>query len=87
MSLHVHCHVSGGHILLELFAPLRFYIFSKELPVVLKAFIHGDENFFSTYPELEHAPVWIHFHSNIPEFNRVEHWGTLQEAATINLTC
>lgn len=34
MSLHVHCHISGGHFLLDLFARLRFFIFSKELPVV-----------------------------------------------------
>jgi hypothetical protein len=34
MSLHVHCHISGGHFLLDLIAPLRYYIFRKELPVV-----------------------------------------------------
>ena len=34
MSLHVHCHISGGHFLLDLFARLRYFIFSKELPVV-----------------------------------------------------
>ena len=36
MSLHVHCHISGGHFLLDLFPKLRYYIFSKELPVVSK---------------------------------------------------
>lgn len=35
MSLHVHCHISGGHFLLDMFARLRFYIFCKELPVVI----------------------------------------------------
>jgi hypothetical protein len=34
MSLHVHCHISGGHFLLDLIAGLRYYIFRKELPVV-----------------------------------------------------
>ena len=34
MSLHVHCHISGGHFLLDLFAKFRYYIFCKELPVV-----------------------------------------------------
>lgn len=34
MSLHVHCHISGGHLLLDLIAGLRYYIFRKELPVV-----------------------------------------------------
>jgi hypothetical protein len=34
MSLHVHCHISGDHMLLETFASLRFCIFKKELPLV-----------------------------------------------------
>ncbi|CAI9755396.1 unnamed protein product [Fraxinus pennsylvanica] len=82
MSLHVHCHISGGHFLLDLFASLRYYIFCKELPVVLKAFIHGDKNLFRNYPELEQAFAWVYFHSNTPEFNKVECWGPLIEAAS-----
>nr|GEW59399.1 protein stay-green 1, chloroplastic-like [Tanacetum cinerariifolium] len=35
MSLHVHCHISGGHFLLDMFARLRFFIFTKELPLVI----------------------------------------------------
>lgn len=80
MSLHVHCHISGGHFLLDLFARLRFFIFSKELPVVLKAFVHGDEDLLRNYPELQEAMVWVYFHSNVPEFNKVECWGPLKEA-------
>lgn len=80
MSLHVHCHISGGHFLLDLCARLRYFIFCKELPVVLKAFVHGDENLFNNYPELEESQVWVYFHSNIPEFNKVECWGPLREA-------
>ncbi|KVH90044.1 protein STAY-GREEN 1, chloroplastic-like [Cynara cardunculus var. scolymus] len=80
MSLHVHCHISGGHFLLDLFARLRFFIFTKELPLVLKAFEHGDGSLLSNYPELQEALVWVYFHSNIPEFNRVECWGPLKEA-------
>ncbi|KAJ9556694.1 hypothetical protein OSB04_011308 [Centaurea solstitialis] len=119
MSLHVHCHISGGHFLLDLFARLRFFIFTKELPLyvqprntliafkeksqingkpmntlitfhldyihlhirVLKAFEHGDGSLLSNYPELQEALVWVYFHSNIPEFNRVECWGPLKEAS------
>ncbi|XP_057775687.1 protein STAY-GREEN homolog, chloroplastic-like [Salvia miltiorrhiza] len=81
MSLHVHCHISGGHFLLDLFSRLRYYIFCKELPVVLKAFVHGDEDLFNNYPELEEALVWVYFHSNIPEFNKVECWGPLRDAS------
>ncbi|KAL0296017.1 UNVERIFIED_CONTAM: protein STAY-GREEN, chloroplastic [Sesamum radiatum] len=82
MSLHVHCHISGGHFLLDLCAKLRYYIFCKELPVVLKAFVYGDENLFNNYPELQDALVWVYFHSNIPEFNKVECWGPLKEASS-----
>ncbi|XP_074589971.1 protein STAY-GREEN, chloroplastic-like [Curcuma longa] len=83
MSLHVHCHISGGHVLLDLIAGLRCYIFRKELPVVLKAFVHGDGALFDSYPELEEATVWVYFHSNLLEFNRIECWGPLREAASM----
>ncbi|KAK4260511.1 hypothetical protein QN277_003611 [Acacia crassicarpa] len=79
MSLHVHCHISGGHFLLDICAFLRNFIFCKELPVVLKAFVHGDGGLFSNYPELQEALVWVYFHSNIPKFNKVECWGPLKD--------
>ncbi|KAI4311692.1 hypothetical protein MLD38_036567 [Melastoma candidum] len=82
MSLHVHCHISGGHFLLDLCARLRTYIFSNELPVVLRAFIHGDGNLLDRFPELKQALVWVHFHSNIDEFDRVECWGPLKDAGS-----
>lgn len=82
MSLHVHCHISGGHFLLDLFAKFRYYIFCKELPVVLKAFVHGDVNLLNHHPELQEALVWVYFHSNVNEFNRVECWGPLWEATS-----
>ncbi|KAG2282572.1 hypothetical protein Bca4012_051135 [Brassica carinata] len=91
MSLHVHCHISGGHLLLDFIAELRYFIFCKELPVVLKAFVHGDEALLNNYPELQNALVWIYFHSNIPEYNKVECWGSLREATSPDgcrtLTC
>ncbi|XP_047328487.1 protein STAY-GREEN 1, chloroplastic-like [Impatiens glandulifera] len=82
MSLHVHCHVSGGvdgHFLLNLCAPLRYFIFRKELPLVLKAFAHGDGNLLNKYPELKEAMVWVYFHSDIPDFNKVQCWGRLHQ--------
>ncbi|KAG7615647.1 putative staygreen protein [Arabidopsis thaliana] len=82
MSLHVHCHISGDHFLLDLIAELRYFIFCKELPMVLKAFVHGDENMLNNYPELHEAFVWVYFHSNIPKFNKVECWGRLCEATS-----
>ncbi|KAJ4912929.1 hypothetical protein Rs2_07550 [Raphanus sativus] len=82
MSLHVHCHISGGHFLLDLFAKFRYYIFCKELPVVLNAFVHGDVNLLNHHPELQEALVYVYFHSNVNEFNRVECWGPLWEATS-----
>ncbi|XP_052730099.1 protein STAY-GREEN, chloroplastic-like [Vigna angularis] len=49
MSLHVHCHISGGHFLLDMLARLRYFIFCKELPVVLKAVVHGDVTVLNLY--------------------------------------
>lgn len=81
MSLHVHCHVSGAHLLLDVVAELRYHIFTKELPLVLKALIHGDAALFSEHPELMEARVWVYFHSNLKKYNRIECWGSLKDAA------
>lgn len=40
MTLHVHCHISGGNLMHNLIANLRFYIFRKELPVVRISLLH-----------------------------------------------
>ncbi|KAL3700815.1 hypothetical protein R1sor_018837 [Riccia sorocarpa] len=80
LSLHVHCHISGGNWLHSLIAKLRFFIFQKELPMVLEAIIHGDHKLFKNRPELEAAPVYVYFHSNVEEYNRLEYWGPLAEA-------
>ncbi|GAB4856951.1 Staygreen protein [Ancistrocladus abbreviatus] len=48
---------------------------------VLKAFVHGDEYLLNNYPELQEALVWVYFHSSLPEFNKVECWGPLKDAA------
>lgn len=83
VALHVHCHISGGHWLRNQFANLRFWIFRKELPVVLEAFRHGDRELFDKHPDLEESPVWVHFHSNLQEFNKHECWGPLKHAARV----
>lgn len=48
---------------------------------MLSAFVHGDGNLLNQYPELHDALVWVYFHSNLPEFNKVECWGPLRDAA------
>nr|CAE05787.3 OSJNBb0020J19.16 [Oryza sativa Japonica Group] len=55
MALHVHCFVSGANLLHGLAAGFRYYVFSKELPLVLKAVVHGDALLFAEQPELLEA--------------------------------
>ncbi|XP_007019269.2 PREDICTED: protein STAY-GREEN LIKE, chloroplastic isoform X1 [Theobroma cacao] len=81
MLLNVHCYVSGPNLLLDLAAEFRYHIFSKELPLVLKAVLHGDSVLFTENPELLDAVVCVYFHSSLPKYNRIECWGPLKDAA------
>ncbi|XP_040998097.1 magnesium dechelatase SGRL, chloroplastic-like [Juglans microcarpa x Juglans regia] len=81
MCLHVHCYVSGPNPLLDLAAEFRYHIFSKELPLVLKAVLHGDSELFGEHPELLDALVRVYFHSSSRKYNRTECWGPLKNAA------
>lgn len=51
-------------------------IFRRELPLALEAIKYGDSEFFRAHPGLDHAPIWIHFDSKNPQYNRFENWGT-----------
>lgn len=73
-ALHVNCHVSGGLVLGTAF--LRDFFFRKELPLALEALRYGDRDLFAAHPELDCAPIWVHFHSNQRRYNCVERWGT-----------
>lgn len=81
MCLHVHCYVSGPNYLLDLAAEFRYHIFSKELPLVLKAVLHGDSVLFREHPELLDALVRVYFHSSSRKYNGTECWGPLKNAA------
>jgi hypothetical protein len=72
-TLHVYCHVSGGFV----FGPaqLRYQIFRDQLPVVLEAIRYGDSSFFVAHPQLDNAPIWVHFESTVPRYNATENWG------------
>jgi hypothetical protein len=72
-ALHLHCHVSGGLVLGV--ASWRYAIFQRELPLVLEALRHGDRGLFEARPELDRAPIWVHFHARQRRYNRVEPWG------------
>ncbi|GMP46634.1 hypothetical protein CsSME_00014703 [Camellia sinensis var. sinensis] len=79
--LDVHCYVSGPNLLLDPAAEFRYHIFSKELPLVLKAVMHGDSLLFTEHQELFDAFVRVYFHSSLKKYNRVECWGPLKDAA------
>jgi hypothetical protein len=79
-ALHVHCHVSGG-VVFGL-AGWRDAIFQREVPLVLEAFRFGDRHLFETQPELDQAPIWVHFHATQPRYNRVESWGVSADYTT-----
>ncbi|KAL6317152.1 hypothetical protein AAG906_029904 [Vitis piasezkii] len=79
--LHVHCYLSGPSLFLDLAAEFRYHIFSKELPLVLKAVLHGDSVFFREHPELMDAIVRVYFHSSSTKYNCMECWGPLKDAA------
>ncbi|WP_162595914.1 staygreen family protein [Bacillus sp. CGMCC 1.16541] len=55
----------------------RHDMFSKQIPLALKAMHQGDQTFFSTHPFLEQCPVYIHFDSHYPSLNGVEQIGYL----------
>jgi len=78
-ELRVHCHVSGGLIVGS--AGWRYNIFHSELPLVLEAIRYGDRALFEKNPELDHIPVYIHFHSDKRLYNVVEQWTTLNAYA------
>lgn len=74
VSLHVYCYVSGGLVFGT--AGWRDAIFRHELPLVLEAFRHGDRHLIAAHPELDQAPIEIHFQSSRRRYRRTERWGT-----------
>jgi hypothetical protein len=55
---------------------VRNAVFRRELPLALEAIRYGDRKFFAAHSELDNAPIWIHFDSTNPVYNRFEYWGT-----------
>jgi hypothetical protein len=73
-ALHVFCHVSGGFVFGS--AGMRYDIFQRELSLVLEAFRFGDGGLFAAQPELDGAPIWIHFRSANRRYQKTERWRT-----------
>jgi hypothetical protein len=78
-ALHVLCHVSGGLVLGG--AAWRASIFEHHMPQVLQAFRYGDRAHFSANPELDQAPVYVHFQARQQDLHRVTHWGVCGDFA------
>jgi hypothetical protein len=74
-ALHVFCHVSGGLIVGT--AGWRYAIFRRELPLVLEAFRHGDRKLYRVHPELDQAPILVHFAARQRRYQRTERWGAM----------
>lgn len=74
LSLHVYCHVSGGIVVGR--ASWRESIFRNEMPLVLEALRYGDKEFFEANPELDSAPIFVHFQSSDHTKSKIEAWGT-----------
>lgn len=55
---------------------IRYMIFKKELDLALTGIIYGDRSFFTFYPWLLDAPIYIQFGSIYPEFSKLEYYGT-----------
>jgi hypothetical protein len=75
--LRVYCHVSGGLVVGT--AGWRYSIFQHELPLVLEAFRYGDRGLFEAQPDLDKAPILVHFQSGRRRYRRIEPWGTPSE--------
>ena len=72
-TLHVYLHVSGGFVVGR--AGWRYAIFRRELPLVLESMRYGDRDFFTTHPELDQTPIYVHFHSSKSRYHRIEQFG------------
>ena len=73
----VYCHVSGGLVFGT--ARWRYNIFKSELLLVMEAIRYGDRALFEKNPELDNAPVLVHFKSTSKRFNQSENRGTMAD--------
>jgi len=77
LTLHVHCHVSGGLVVGS--GRWREAIFRQHLPDVLRAFWWGDQPLIRATPQMAQAAVVVHFHARQKKLNRAEIWGRFEQ--------
>ena len=85
LTLHVYIHVSGDGPEILAPAPIRDFIFRRELPLVLSAFRYGDRKWVEDCAERLAAPVLVHFMSADEKYDRTEVWGTVGMIGTESL--
>ncbi|WP_251550603.1 staygreen family protein [Neobacillus muris] len=68
-------HVSGDEFDKN-YAKIRYAIFQKDINLALQAMVYGDQAFYTNFPWLLDAPIYIRFESVFPEFNQVLYYGT-----------
>ncbi|WP_026695787.1 staygreen family protein [Peribacillus kribbensis] len=66
----------GGHEYSENAAKIRYMIFEKEMETALEAIIFGDQAFFQYFPWLLDSPIYVHFESVYPAYNKMLFFGT-----------
>jgi len=77
-------HISDGKSD-ENYAKVRYMIFKKEVHSCLKAIIYGDRAFFSNFPWLKDAPIYIQFESDHPAYNQLLYFGTPRQFLLKNI--
>ncbi|ANC77568.1 hypothetical protein ABE65_012480 [Fictibacillus phosphorivorans] len=68
-------YVDGGEFTQKV-AEIRFKTFKKQMTLALSGIIYGDRPFYTNYPALVDAPIFIHYLSTYPEYRQVAFYGT-----------
>lgn len=82
LSLHIHCHVSGGLVLGP--AKWRDTIFTGHLPMALEAICNGDGHFLTMHEHFLNATLLVDFHAKQDSLDRVEEWGQVKDYLVYN---
>ncbi|WP_240035195.1 staygreen family protein [Neobacillus notoginsengisoli] len=84
-SLSGKVHISGGEYD-EQYSKVRYMIFKKEMELALTAIVYGDQVFYSCFPWLLDAPIYVTFESIYPEFQQTVYYGTPRKYLTAALS-
>ena len=68
-------YVDGGEFG-EIVSGIRFNVFKKEMDTALKGIVYGDLAFYTNYPVLLDAPIFIYYDSTYPQYHQTLYYGT-----------